>query len=273
MLNTNKKALGIVVFAVLGALSYFFVSSIAKTDKKPNQNAIKVGVTAGPHAMIMEKVKAIAAKNNLHIDIVEFNDFIMPNEALHHGEIDINVYQHKPFLEQQVETRKYKISAVGSAVLMPLGIYSKQYKKVSDIPNGATIAIPNDPTNGGRALLLLQKAGVLKVSNNNMPTIMDIVENPKNIKFVEMDAPQLPRTLDDVAASVINTDWVIVAKLDPSTAIFKEDKKSSYMNVIVTHESKKIDPRIQKFKEIYHSKPVKDFIEETFKGLLVTGDQ
>lgn len=274
-MNIKKKTIGVIGVVALGVFSYFMMKLTpeVKDTGSLSQNTLKVGVTAGPHAIIMEKVKELAAQQNLKIDIVEFNDFIMPNEALHHGEIDANVYQHKPFLNQQVETRKYKIAAVGNAVLMPLGVYSKKYKKVADIPNHSTITIPNDPTNGGRALLLLQKAGLIKVSNNHMPTIMDIIDNPKHFKLVEMDAPQLPRTLEDVAAAVINTDWVVVAKLNPNTIIFKEDKNSPYMNVIATHDEKKKDSRIQRFKEIYHSKPVRDFIEETFKGLLITGEE
>jgi len=233
-----------------------------------NAATLKVGVTAGPHAMIMEKVKELAKAEGVDVQVIEFNDFILPNIALNDKEIDMNSYQHQPFLDEQVKTRGYKIKSAGKTVLMPLGIYSKKIKNLTEIKDKSQVAIPNDPTNGGRALKLLEKVGLLKLKPVENPSILDIVENPKNLKIIEIDAPQVPRTLEDVAAAVINTDWVHVAGLDPQTAIAFEDKNSPYANVIAIRMDE-TRPEVTKLIKIYQSEPVKTYINETFKGAII----
>lgn len=237
---------------------FLFISSLAAAP-------LKVGVVAGPHAMIMEKVKELAKAEGIEIQIIEFNDFILPNMALNDGEIDINSYQHQPYLDEQIKSRGYKIKAAGKTVLMPMGIYSKKIHKLAELQENSKIAIPNDPTNGGRALKLLEKEGLLKLRPSENPSILDIAENPKNLTILEIDAPQVPRTLDDVDAAIINTDWIHLANIDPETALTVEDKNSPYANVfaIRTDENR---PEVEKLIKIYQSEPIKAFIKEKFKG-------
>lgn len=229
---------------------------------------LKVGVTAGPHAIIMDKVKELAKAQGIDIQVIEFNDFILPNMALSDKEIDINSYQHQPFLEEQVKARGYNIKSAGKSVLMPLGIYSKPLKKISDLKNKSKIAIPSDPTNEGRALKLLEKEGLITLKAGDNPSVLDIQDNPKELSFLEIDAPQLPRTLDDVDAAVINTDWVLLAGLDPRSALSFEDKNSPYANIFVIRKDE-TRPEIFQLISIYQSEPIKEFIKETFKGAVI----
>jgi D-methionine transport system substrate-binding protein len=154
-------------------------------------------------------VKKVAERDGLKLQIVEFTDYIQPNAALAGGDLDANSYQHKPFLDQQVKDRGYKITSVGYTVNFPIGIYSKKVKSLKDLKEGARFGIPNDPTNGGRALLVLQDQGLIKLKPNAglKATPLDIVENPKKLKFIELEAAQLPRSLDDLDASAVNTNF------------------------------------------------------------------
>jgi D-methionine transport system substrate-binding protein len=231
--------------------------------------AFKLGVTAGPHAMIAEEVAKVAKKDGLPIEVVEFNDFILPNIALNQGDLNANSYQHQPFLDQQIKDRGFALVSVGKTVLMPLGIYSSKIKRVSDLKEGATVGIPNDPTNGGRALLLLEKAGLLKLKKKDVPGILDITENPKKLSIKELDAPQLPRSLEDLDAAVINTDWVILAKLDPKTALMTESPDSPYANVVVVRTADKDKDDVKKLMKAYHSKEVKEFVQQKFAGAVI----
>ena len=194
---------------------------------------------------------------------------MQPNEALHQGEIDVNSFQHGQFLDSHVKDRGYKIASVVKTVLMPIGIYSKKIKDVHAIKAGAKVGIPNDPTNGSRALLLLQKAGLIELKEVLSPTILDVLINPKKIKIIEIEAPQLPRSMEDLDLAVINTDWVVLAGMDPKKALMTEDKESPYANVIAVKKGNESDPRIKKLIEIYHSEPVKKYIESQFKGNLI----
>lgn len=234
--------------------------------------AFKLGVTAGPHAMIAEEVAKIARKDGLNIEIVEFNDFILPNIALSQGDLDANSYQHQPFLDSQIKDRGFSLVSVGKTVLMPLGIYSNKIKNICDIKNGAVIGIPNDPTNGGRALLLLEQAGLLKLKKKDLPSIFDIIENPKKLSIKELDAPQLPRSLDDLDAAIINTDWVILAKLDPKTALISESTDSPYTNILVVRTENQADEDVKKLVKAYNSSEVKDFVTRKFAGAIIFAD-
>ena len=229
---------------------------------------LKIGVTAGPHAIIMEKVKELAKAEGIDVQVIEFNDFILPNVALNDKEIDINSYQHQPFLDEQIKNRGYKIKSAGKTVLMPMGIYSKTLKKLSDLKENSKIVIPSDPTNGGRALKLLEKEGIIKLKPSDNPSILDIIENPKKIKILEIEAPQVPRALEDVAAAVINTDWVLLAGLDPKTALAIEDKNSPYANVFAIRIDEK-RPEIEKLIKLYQSEAIKNFINDKFKGAVI----
>lgn len=231
--------------------------------------AIKVAVTPGPHAQILEAVKPIAAKKGLDITIVEFSDYVVPNAALASGEIEANSFQHKPYLDAQIADRGYKITPVGYTVNFPIGVYSKKYKSFDEIPAGASIAIPNDPTNGGRVLLLLADKGYLKIDPKAgvKASVADILDNPKKFKFVEIDAAQLPRALPDVDAAGINTNYAKEAGLDPvKDPILREDPKGPYVNIIAVRTEDKDKPWVKTLVESYQSPEVKAFIADTFKG-------
>jgi D-methionine transport system substrate-binding protein len=231
--------------------------------------ALKIGVTAGPHADILGKVKELAGKQGLTVDIVEFNDFIIPNEALLNKDLDINSFQHVAYLKAQCESRGYKFTVVGKTVVMPLGLYSTRIKSIDEMSPNARVALPNDPSNEGRALKLLAKAGVITVNNVLNPSLQDISANPKNLSFIEMEAPLLPRTLQDVEAALINTDWVLISGLDPTKAIYREDKDSDYANVLVVRDGDENREDILSLVKIYHSPDVKKFINETYGGAVI----
>lgn len=230
---------------------------------------IKVGVTPGPHAQVLEAAKAVAAKKGLDIQIVEFSDYVVPNAALEAGDLQANSFQHQPYLDNQVADRKYKIVAVGNTINFPMGIYSKKVKTWDEVKSGATLAIPNDPTNGGRVLILLRDKGIIKLKDGVgfKPTLLDITDNPKKLKITEVDAAQLPRTLPDVDVAGINTNYATQAGLDPvKDAILREDPKGPYANIIAVRAADKDKPWVKTLVESYQSPEVKDFIEKTFKG-------
>ena len=233
--------------------------------------ALKVGVTAGPHADIVKKISDIAKKEDLQIEVIEFNDFILPNEALNAGDLDLNSFQHEQYLNEQVRSRGYKLKVIAKTVVMPLGIYSTKLKSLDDLPKGAKIIIPNDPTNGGRALKLLAKHGVISVKDDTNPSILDITSNPKNLSFVEIEAALIPRSLadPDIDAAITNTDWILQSGRDPKSALVHEDKDSPYVNVIVARTGDEAKADILKFVKFYHSQEIRDFIDSTYKGAVI----
>lgn len=247
-------------FSALFIISLFFSFSAA---------ALKVGVTAGPHADIVSKVSELAKKQGLEINVIEFNDFILPNEALNASDLDINSFQHEQYLNEQIETRGYKLKAIAKTVVMPLGVYSTKLKSLNDLAKGAKIIIPNDPTNGGRALKLLAKNSVIEIKDVANPCILDITSNPKNLSFIEIEAALVPRSLPDVDAAITNTDWVLQAGLDPKSALVHEDKDSPYVNVIVVRSEDETKADILKFVKLYHSQEIRNFIDSTYKGAVL----
>ncbi|MDR5831831.1 MetQ/NlpA family ABC transporter substrate-binding protein [Caballeronia sp. LP006] len=236
------------------------------------EDAIKVGVTGGPHAQILDVVKQVAAKNGLKITVIEFSDYVQPNAALSAGDLDANSYQHLPYLDAQVKDRGYKLIKVADTVTFPMGIYSKKIKSLGELQNGARVAVPNDPTNGGRALLLLQKEGLLKLRADAglKATPIDIVENPKKLKIVELDAAQIPRSLADVDAAAINTNFAMEAGLKPNAdAIAIEDPHGPYANIIAIRSVDKDKPWVAKLVAAYHSPEVKQFIAGKYSGAVI----
>ncbi|MCX8996881.1 MetQ/NlpA family ABC transporter substrate-binding protein [Rhizobiaceae bacterium BDR2-2] len=233
---------------------------------------LKIGVTPGPHAQIIEKVKEVAKTKGLDLDVLEFSDYVVPNQALNDGELDVNSFQHQPYLDNQVADRGFKLESVAQTVNFPMGVYSKTAKSVDELQEGAKIAIPNDPTNGGRALLIVADKGLIKLREGAglRVTVADIVENPKKFEFVELDAAQLPRSLDDVTAAVINTNYALEAGLDPSKdPLFVEGEKAPYINVIAVRSEDKDKPWVKTLVESYHSPEVKAYILDQFKGAVV----
>jgi D-methionine transport system substrate-binding protein len=232
---------------------------------------IKIGVTPGPHAQVLEVVKPIAAKKGLDIQLIEFSDYVIPNAALDAGELQANSFQNQPFLDNQKADRGYKIESIGTTMNFPLGIYSKKHKSWSTVPDGGSIAIQNDPTNGGRALLLLQDKGIIKLKPNvgYKPSVADIVENPKKLKIIEVEAAQTPRSLEDVEAASINTNYATQAGLTMNDAILKEDAKGPYVNLIAVRSVDKDKPWVKTLLEAYHTPEVKAFVLEKFKGAVL----
>lgn len=238
------------------------------------KQVLKVGVTAGPHAEIMDEVKKIAAKDGLQVDIVEFNDYIQPNVSLFQGELDLNSMQHRPYLDNTVKDRNYDLVEVGKSVNFPMAAYSQKFKKGEVIPDGSSIGIPNDPTNGGRALLLLaaQKLITLKDGIGVKATLADVTANPHNFQFKELDAAIIPRSLSDLDVAVINTNYAIASGMNPvNDSIFIESPESPFVNILVTKEKMKDDPRIKTFIKAYQSDETAKFIAEHFKGSVTPG--
>lgn len=258
--------------ALVLVFSLIVAAGCGSQQQAASQKPLKVGVTAGPHAEIMDAVKKVAEKDGLKIEVVEFNDYIQPNVALNQGDIDMNSYQHQPFLDNQVKDRGYQIVSLAKTVIFPMGIYSKKIKNIADVKAGDTVAIPNDPTNGGRALLILEKVGLIKLKPNAglSATAADIAENPKNLKIKELEAAQIPRSLDDVDLAAINTNFAVVAGLVPTKdSIAIEDGNSPYANVIAVQTKNKDNADYQKLIKAYHSPEVKQFIDEHFKGSVI----
>lgn len=254
--------------AAVVALASTIAGSVLAQDKP-----LKIGVTAGPHAQIFEQVKKIAEKDGLKIQIVEFSDYVQPNAALAAGDLDANSYQHKPYLDLQVKDRGYKFVPVGYTVNFPIGIYSKKVKNLAELKEGARFGIPNDPTNGGRVLLALQDKGLIKLKPEAglKATPLDVIDNPKKIRFVELDAAQLPRSLDDLDASAVNTNFALSAGLNVKDAIAQESAKSPYVNVLVVREADKDKPWVAKLLKAYHSDEIRKFIQTEFKGAVLAG--
>ncbi|MDR2129020.1 MAG: MetQ/NlpA family ABC transporter substrate-binding protein [Burkholderiaceae bacterium] len=258
---------------LLQALAALALAATTTPAAQAQTTRIKVGVTAGPHAQVMEAVKKVAVRNGLDIQIVEFSDYVQPNAALAAGDLDANSYQHKPYLDQQVADRGYKLVAVAPTVMPPLAVYSKKVKSLDALKNGARVGIPNDPSNEGRALLLLQAQGLIKLNPKAglKATPLDVVENPKNIRFVEMDAAQLPRSLEDLDASTVNANYALAAGLNPvRDGIAREDAKSSqYINILAVREQDKNKPWVAALIRSFHSPEVKKYVEDEFKGSLI----
>ena len=233
---------------------------------------IKIGVTPGPHAQILEKVKEIAAKDGLEIEILEFSDYVVPNQALSDGELHANSFQHKPYLDNQVADRGFDLVDVAYTVNFPLGIYSRKHGSFDDLPDGATVGIPNDPTNGGRALLVIADHGHIKLDEEKglRVTVADITGNPKNLNFIELDAAQLPRSLDDTDASAVNSNYALEAGLNPSTdPILAEGAKAPYINLIAVRSADKDTGWVRQLVAAYHTDEVRQFVLDTFKGAVV----
>lgn len=256
------------------ALGLALAAGLALPLAPASAETIKVGVTPGPHAQILEKVKEIAAPKGLDIKILEFSDYVVPNAALSSGELEANSFQHKPYLDNQIADRGYKIVPVALTVNFPIGVYSKTYKTFAEIPAGASIGIPNDPTNGGRVLLLLADKGIIKLKDGVgvKASVVDVVENPKKLRFVEIDAAQLPRSLPDLAAAGINTNYAREAGLDPvKDPILREDPKGPYVNIIAVRAQDQDKPWVKTLVESYNSPETKAFVLETFKGAVLPG--
>lgn len=266
----------ILLIGVLGACGSNEGTGDAKEAEATalSEDKLIVGTTAGPQEQIMEQVKEQAADEGLEIELKVFSDYVLPNTALHEGDLDANSYQHKPFLDQFNEDHETDLVPVGKTILNPMGIYSEKFTEFDDIPEGGKFGLPNDPTNGSRALFILQEAGhiTLTEGKEENATIYDIEDNPKNLEFIELDAAQIPKQLNEVDAAAINTNFAIGAGLSPKDdSIILESTESPYVNYIVVRSENEQDPVVEKLIEIFQSDEIQEFIEEEFKGSIIPG--
>lgn len=258
--------------ALIGTLA---LAGCGQEEKDPNH--IKVGVIVGAEQQVAEIAQKVAKeKYGLDVELVTFNDYVLPNEALSKGDIDLNAFQHKPYLDQQIKDRGYKLVSVGNSFVYPIAGYSKKIKSLDELKDGSQVALPNDPTNLGRSLLLLQKINLIKLKDGVglLPTVLDVTENPKNLKLVELEAPQLPRSLDDqqIALAIINTTYASQIGLTPAKdGLFVEDKNSPYVNLLVAREDNKDAENVKKFVQAYQSDEVNEAANKIFNGGAVKG--
>lgn len=220
--------------------------------------------------------KVAKDKYNLDVELIPFNDYVVPNEALTNGDIDANAFQHLPYLAEQSKQRGYHLVPVGNTFVYPIIAYSKKIKNISQLQEGNTVVIPNDPTNGGRSLLLLQKGGLLKLRQGVglLPKVTDITENPKQLKIMEIEGAQIPRVLDDrdVVVGIINNNFAAQAGLDSEKqGILIEDKDSPYVNLVVARQDNKNSQKVKNFVKAYQSPEVEKKAKEIFKGGAVKG--
>lgn len=245
---------------------------LAMTAGSAMAEEIKVGVSPGEHAEIMEQVVPIAKAKGLDVKVVEFSDYVVPNTALADGDLQANSFQHVPYLENQIKDRGYDLVVVAKTITTPMGVYSRKVKSLDELAEGATVAIPNDPTNGGRALLLLAEKGLLKLKDGAglVPSPLDVTENAKKLKFRELDAAQLPRALDDADAAIINTNYALAAGISPKNdSIAMEKADSPYANVIVVRKADENADWVKPLVEAYHDPKIKEFITTKYEGAVI----
>lgn len=250
------------------AAAGLIAATLSATAGAQDRQVVRIGVTPGPHAEILEAVKPIAAERGLDLRIIEFSDYVVPNQALDAGDLDANSFQNQPYLDNQIRDRGVDLVSVGLTVNFPLGIYSARHASWSDVPDGGTIAIQNDPTNGGRSLLLLRDKGVIGLRDGvgYTPSVADIVDNPKRLRFVEVDAAQTARSLPDVDAAAINTNYAVEAGIEPTSAILREEPKGPYVNLIAVRRADAEAPWVSKLVESYQTPEVRNFVLSRFNG-------
>ena len=225
---------------------------------------IVVGVTPFPHKDIMLAAKPLLAKEGYNLVIKEFTDYVQPNMALASKQLFANFFQHEPYLDNMNKEKKLDLVSIGKVHIEPLGVYSKKIKKLADLKKGNSISVPNDPTNEARALRLLEANGVITIKPGALVTVADITKNPLGLKFHELDAAQLPRTLEDVTASVINTNFAGEAGLVPSRdALVMEGSESPYANIIVVRKEDKDSPKAKALMKAVQSPEVKAYIQKS----------
>ena len=230
-----------------------------------------VGATPVPHAELLDLVKEDLKKEGIDLEVVKFNDYVQPNKALADKSIDANFFQHVPYMEDFGKKNNIELSAVGNIHLEPMALYSKKIKNVNDLKNGDTLIIPNDPTNGGRALILLDKAGIIKLKDNTKldSTPADIVQNPKNIKIETLSNEQIAPRLSEVAGAIINSNFAIDAGVTKNEIILIEGKDSPYVNIVTVLKGNENDERVKKLVKALQSEKVKKYIEEKYEGRVI----
>jgi len=272
----KKKSILSIVLAGIVALGLVGCGGATTSGSKDSKNdkVIKIGVTPKPHKEIVDIAKPLLEKEGYTVEITEFNDYVQPNTAVSEGSLDANFFQHMPYLKEQNESKGFKLVSVGAVHLEPMGLYSKKIKSLDELKDGATISVPNDPSNEARALKLLAGKGIIKIKDGELVTAKDITENPKNLKFTELEAAAIPRAIDDVDAAVINGNYAIEAKFNPTKdSIIIEDKNSAaakpYANIIVVKEGNENQDKIKALVKAMTSPEVKAFIEKEYNGSVI----
>lgn len=273
-----KKLLGVALVSTLALTACKEekkAEAAAAAPAAPQAQKIKVGVMAGPEHNVAEVAAKIAKeKYNLDVEFVLFNDYALPNTATSTGDLDANAFQHKPYLDKDSESKGLKnLVIVGNTFVYPLAGYSKKIKNISELKDGATVAVPNDPSNLARALILLEKQGLIKLKDNTnlFSTSLDIVENPKNIKIEEVDTSVAARALDDVDLAVVNNTYAGQVGLSANDGVFVEDKESPYVNIIVARDNNKDSEGVQNFVKAYQTEEVFQEAQKHFKDGVVKG--
>ncbi len=254
------------------AITFAAITAFAAAVSAQASESISVAASAVPHAEILEFVKPALAKEGVELKIKVFTDYVQPNVQVAEGRLDANFFQHQPYLDEFNKSRGSQLSSIAGVHIEPFGAYSSKIKSLADLPQGANVVIPNDATNGGRALLLLAKAGVITLKDGAgiTATVKDIANNPKAIKVRELEAATLPRVLNQVDLALINTNYALEAKLNPTKdALVIEGSDSPYVNILVVSSARKDDAALQKLAKALHSAEVKAFINDKYKGAVV----
>ncbi|MGO1818725.1 MAG: MetQ/NlpA family ABC transporter substrate-binding protein [Senegalia sp. (in: firmicutes)] len=257
---------------VLSLVALIFVGCGNDSEESSDKNILKVGATPIPHSELLNQVKEKLADDGITLEIVEFTDYVKPNLALNDEELDANFFQHSPYLEDFNDKNDANLISLAKIHVEPLGLYSNKYKDVKTIEKGSSIAIPNDPTNGGRALLLLENEGIIKIDKDAglLATEKDIVDNPMELDFKALEAAQIPRSLDDVDLAIINGNYALEADLTPTEdAILIEGKDSPYANVIAIRSEDKDNENLKALASALQSEEIKEFIKENYDGGVV----
>jgi D-methionine transport system substrate-binding protein len=253
------------------ALSLLLLAGCSASGDR-NENTLIVAATAVPHAEILKQAKPLLAKEGMDLQIKVFADYVQPNTQVAEKNIDLNYFQTKPYLDAFNRERGTQLTIITGVHIEPFGAYSHKYKSIDQLPDGASVTIPNDPSNNSRALLLLAKHGLitLKDPTDEMATLKDITANPKHLKFRELEAAMLPRTLDEVDLALINTNYALAAGLNPTKdALLIESKDSPYVNYLVGRPDNQNDPRVQKLARVLNSPEIKAFIEQKYHGAVL----
>lgn len=262
-----KKIFTILIIAILS------LSLLAGCSKKSSKdNELIIGVTPEPHGKLVSLIVDDLKKEGIEVKTVNFTDYVQPNIALNDGELDANFFQHLPYLEDFIANQNVKLVSLGNVHVEPMALYSNKYNSLDEIPDNAEIVIPNDSVNGGRALILLEHNGLIKIKEDAglSATEKDIVANPKNIKITALEAAGLPRVLDDVDGAVINGNYALEAGLNPvDDGLIIEDKDSPYANIIAVREGEENQEKFQKLLKALQSEKVRKYIEENYDGGVV----
>jgi D-methionine transport system substrate-binding protein len=254
------------------AAAAFAAAITGSSSGEGAEPVLRIATNPGPVGEVTEVIAKLARDRGLAVDVIEFSDWVRPNAAVDSGEVDVNLFEHIPFLSAAIKAQGYHLTPVASVFVMPVGLFSHKVKSPQDVGQGATIAIANDPVNGARGLRLFQKAGLLKLKPGigDDATIADIVENPRRLRIVELEAAQLVRALDDVAVAQVSFTYLLATGGDPKTALVTDGENDLHYAIqFVVRSGRESDPRIQKWIEIARLPEVKAFIEKKYGGVIV----